>query len=256
VGDDSRDDTTARFPDATLDLKEGALEELLALIVDSSTTSRRTRTSGLDLLMRVVPRGVVGYARVAVTTAVRPLAVRRIQGAAATRPLKLHLGSGTVRKDGWINIDLLPDKVDVPWNLARGIPFPDGSVDAILHEHLMEHLTLSHGHALARESHRVLRPGGVLRIGVPDAGAVVQSYAGNWDEEWARSAPTGMIAIQKVFYDHGHRAQYDGQTLMLLLRAAGFSEVSRHAFGEGRLQPNVDSPHRKDGTLYVEAVKS
>ncbi len=168
-----RDDSTARFPDATLDLKDGALEELLALLEDDGSTSGRRHTPGFNLLKRVVPRAVTGYARVAATTAVRPLAVRRVQHAVDARPLRLHLGSGPFRKDGWINIDLLPEKVDIPWDLARGIPFPDESVDAILHEHLMEHLTIPQGHALARESHRVLRRGGVLRIGVPDAGAVV-----------------------------------------------------------------------------------
>ena len=112
------------------------------------------------------------------------------------------------------------------------------------------------GYGLARESQRVLRPGGILRVGVPDAGQAVQSYAGNWDDAWARSAPTGMIAIQRLFYEHGHRAMYDGQTLILLLRAAGFVDVRRHAFGEGRLQPNADTPRRRAGTLYVEAVKA
>ena len=253
---DVGDDGNERFPDATLDLKDDALEEFLAMLASDGISEERRHSPGLEVLKRVLPKAITGRVRVAATAAARPLAVRRIQHATEARPLNLHLGSGAFRKPGWINIDLLPERVDIPWDLARGIPFPDESVDAVFHEHLMEHLTLSQGHALAVESHRALRRGGVLRIGVPDAGAVVQSYAGNWDDEWARSAPTGMIAIQKVFYEHGHRAQYDGQTLILLLRAAGFSDVRRQAFGEGRLQPNADSPHRRAGTLYVEAVKS
>jgi predicted SAM-dependent methyltransferase len=191
------------------------------------------------------------------TAAARPLANRRLTSLERLeQPLKLHLGSGVVYKAGWVNIDLLPARVDVPWNLVRGIPFRDATVDAIMHEHLQEHLTLRQGYELACESRRVLKPGGILRIGVPDAGQAVQSYAGNWSDDWARSAPTGMIAIQRLFYADGHRAMYDGQTLILLLHAAGFSDVQRYAFGEGRLQPNEDSPHRRGGTLYVEAVKT
>jgi predicted SAM-dependent methyltransferase len=248
------DGSTTRFPDASLPLDPNAaakLERFLVYEGDVPPDEPLLR----KLIKRAVPKRVVDPTRIALTGAARPKAHRAIKQALATSPVRLHLGSGFVYKDGWVNIDRLPVKVDVPWNLARGIPFPDSTVDAILHEHLMEHLTLAHGFALARESLRVLKPGGVLRVGVPDAGHVVQSYAGNWDDAWARSAPTPMIAISRLFYEHGHRTMYDGQTLQLVLRTAGFGDVARCAAGEGRQQPNGDTPERRYGTLYVEGVK-
>jgi predicted SAM-dependent methyltransferase len=238
------------FPDACLLLENSAVDELLSYL------ERASESAAPHILKRLVPLSARASLRIAVTATARPLAARRIERLRKRRPLKLHLGSGSIYKAGWVNIDLLPAKVDVPWNLADGIPFPDASVDAVMHEHLQEHLTLRKGYELARESSRVLKPGGILRVGVPDAGEAVQSYAGNWSDDWARSAPTGMIAIQDLFYANGHRAMYDGQTLKLLLGAAGFYDVQRYAFGEGRLQPNEDSPHRRSGTLYVEAVKT
>lgn len=102
----------------------------------------------------------------------------------------------------------------------------------------------------------MLEPGGVLRVAVPDAGALLASYAGTGDPGWARSRPTGMLAVNALFYEHAHRAMYDAETLTLMLRAAGFAHAEHSAFGEGALQPTPDGPARRDGTLYVEARKA
>jgi predicted SAM-dependent methyltransferase len=66
----------------------------------------------------------------------------------ASQPgLRRHLGCGGEGKDGWVNIDLLGDPVDVAWNLAHRLPFASNSVDAAFHEHLLEHLPLEAGAA-------------------------------------------------------------------------------------------------------------
>lgn len=244
----------SRLPDSPHALAPGAEDRLRAFLA-GERPSDREEPATRALLKRLVPRPAMDPARNAMTRALRPVARRRIEDAARRTPLNLHLGSGFEYKAGWVNIDRAPIRVDVPWHLADGIPFADASADAVFHEHLLEHLTLPQGEGLLRETLRVLRPGGVLRIGVPDAGAVVQSYAGNAGPEWALSAPTPMIAVQRLFYDHGHRAMYDGQTLTLLFRAVGFAEVRRCAFGESRLSPVPDTPARRDGTLYVEGIR-
>ena len=248
--------STPTFPDASLSLSPDAQQRMAAEFETPRRSSEHPSDAAVTRWAKwMMPRGTVLPARIAATDLARPLARRRIeQVLQAGGPRRLHIGSGSSYKPGWTNIDLLPVKVDVPWNLARGIPFPDASVDAVFHEHLQEHLTLGQGFALARESLRVLRPGGVLRIGVPDAGQALQSYAGNWDDDWARSAATPMIAVQRLFYEHQHRAMYDGQTLKLMLEVAGFVDVTRCAFGEGRAA-DADSPARAAGTLYVEGLR-
>jgi hypothetical protein len=75
---------------------------------------------------------------------------------------------------------------------------------------------------LIGESFRVLRHGGVLRIGVPDAASYI-------------------------------RAMRDTETLTLLFQAAGFPDPVDRSFGERRLAPVPDSEHRRLETLYVEA---
>jgi predicted SAM-dependent methyltransferase len=151
-----------------------------------------------------------------------------------------------VVKPGWVNVDLAGDAVDLEWDLTTGLPFATSTVDAIFHEHFLEHLTLAEGYALMLESHRVLRPDGVVRIGVPD---------GDHPEAAWPAAPTRMLALQEFFRDPGHRTLYDLETLVLLLAAAGFEQVARRAFGESRLEPCPDSVHRREETLYVEAIK-
>lgn len=252
---DDREPAAGEFPDATLDLPRDAERQLLDFVSGALTPRDAGEPAWRRRIKRVVPHGAVEPLRIALTTLALPVGRRRAQAALERGPVLLHLGSGFSYKDDWVNLDRLPARVDVPWDLARGIPFPDDSVETILHEHLLEHLTMPQGYALALECLRVLKPGGVLRIGVPDAGHVVQSYAGGWDPGWALDSATGMIAIQRLFYEHGHRAMYDGQTLKLLLRTAGFTGVERRGFGEGRQQPNADSEARRAGTLYVEGVK-
>lgn len=195
---------------------------------------------------RVVPQRFRLHARVAVTALAAPRARRRAQRIGANGTVRLHLGSGPVRKPGWVNVDLLGDRVDLAWNLLEPLPFGERTVHAIFHEHLLEHLSLEDGYRLACESYRVLRPAGVLRIGVPDCGAPEIAWPG---------APTRLLALQEFFAEAGHRTMYDTETLGLVLRAAGFPTVEQRPFGDSRLEPVPDSEHRRIGSLYVEAVK-
>lgn len=200
-----------------------------------------------------VPQLAVRYLRVPVTAGLRPLAQLLIRRSLKRTPVRLNLGSGFAPKPGWTNIDLVGAPGAIPWNLANGIPFPDRSVEAVFHEHFLEHLPMQAGLALTKECKRVLRPGGVLRFGVPDAEAVIRSYARQIDTAWAESKPTAMLAVCGLFYEHGHCAMYDSLTMEMLCRAAGFREVSRAYDGESRIQPCPDSPGRF-GSAWVEAI--
>jgi len=200
---------------------------------------------------------VVGLGRVReLSTAVlKPAARRRLAQLRDSPELRLHLGSGFVPKEGWIDIDLAGAPADLVWNLKHGIPFGDGTVEAVFHEHLLEHLSLHAGFRLTTDCHRALKPGGVLRVAVPNAGACLRSHAGIDAPDWARSRPTPMLAVQALFYEHGHHAMYDEQLLVAVLAAAGFVEVAARGFGDSRLTPCPDTELRRDGTLYVEGVK-
>lgn len=228
-----------------------------------SLSSRGQPAAGGSLPHRVA-RSLLSPARrsavaVALTEAKRPRERRRAESAAREGHLRLHLGSAWQPKEGWFNIDLIGHPVDLAWNLAHGLPFPDGSAEAIFHEHLLEHLPLDAAARLMEESHRVLRPHGVMRIAVPDAGRYLLSYSHGGQgliDEYRPGRPTNLLAAQEVFYLHGHRSAWDLETLELFVRAGGFDECEARAFGDSRLEPCPDSPHREQESLYVEAVKA
>lgn len=74
----------------------------------------------------------------------------------------------------------LPDNIKVH-NVAKGIPFDDGSVDGVYHSHMLEHLDREVADVLMLEVLRVLKPGGVHRIVVPDFETVVREYLTHLD---------------------------------------------------------------------------
>lgn len=242
---------------------EGASRVLTAYLEVRDTYAERLSTParGEPLLTslgrRVVPQPARFRARFIVTELVRPLEERRAKSVLSHDPLRLHPGCQKVRKEGWVNIDLAGFPVDLRWNLLRKLPLESGRADAVFHEHLLEHFSLRDGLWLAREWFRVLKSGGVLRIGVPDAASYLRSYVEDpaFLQNLRPDSPTKLLAVQELFYWQNHRTMYDFETMRLLLTAAGFQHVEKSAYGESRIEPSPDSPHREVETLYVEAVK-
>src|SRR6266850_3689498 len=125
----------------------------------------------MSQLTRAV-RGVFGVARTKANLKRRvdPARSPAIALARFRSPYRLHFACGKVHLPDWVNIDqqVDPDIVDVSWDLRRPLPLAHGSAEFIFHEHFLEHLTVQEGLALLRECHRLLMPGGVLRVAMPD----------------------------------------------------------------------------------------
>lgn len=213
---------------------------------------------GLDAaLRRPIPVALRPHLRRWATRAIAPRARAKATALAGSgAPVRLHLACGRNYKPGWVNVDLLGTRVDVALDLGDALPWADGSVAAVFHEHYLEHLTPAAALALTAECRRVLKPGGVLRIGVPDAAACLRAYCGERaDAHWVAGRPAPLLAVAELVYEHGHRSMWDPPTLDLLCRAVGFEGAERRRFGQGLLSPNDDSESRRDWTLYVEAVR-
>lgn len=89
----------------------------------------------------------------------------------------LNLGCGATYHPEWVNLDLKASPPHViGHDLKRGIPFPDASFEAVYTSHVLEHIPPSHVTGFLSEAVRVLRPGGVLRVVVPDLEAICRIY--------------------------------------------------------------------------------
>jgi predicted SAM-dependent methyltransferase len=89
----------------------------------------------------------------------------------------LNLGCGERFHPDWINLDLAAGRSNViSHDLVKGIPFAAESVDVVYHSAVFEHIRRRHAANFLREIHRVLKPGGIVRVGVPDLEKLCRTY--------------------------------------------------------------------------------
>ena len=196
---------------------------------------------------------------------------------------KLHIGCFDVVHDGWLNTDVTPHMAiarvpalaralhaggilsDERWaahesgafrrvrylDITRPFPFRDSSVDAVLASHVLEHLTRQEAADCVREIHRVLRPGGVLRVAVPDLDEVIAAY----DPRDPDSFLFGLLqGTERSTSRHRHWWNYNETSMHALLTGAGFARVTRREFQEG-LCPDLDRVDTRPASLFMEAVR-
>jgi SAM-dependent methyltransferase len=92
-------------------------------------------------------------------------------------PVLVNLGCGAVWHVAWQNYDLDPqDRSIRPIDLSQSLPLANDSVDALYHAHVLEHLDRDAGGRLLTECFRALRPGGIIRVVVPDLEDLARRY--------------------------------------------------------------------------------
>ena len=89
----------------------------------------------------------------------------------------LNLGCGNHYHPDWLNIDLVSTGPGVmAHDLSKGIPLPAASCDVVYHSHVLEHIPPAQAPGFMRECARVLKPGGILRVAVPDLETICRLY--------------------------------------------------------------------------------
>lgn len=178
----------------------------------------------------------------------------------------LNLGCGKTPAPGFCNLDYYwHPGIDVCWDVTRGLPFEDGYFGGGFSEHMLEHVDFDRALALLKECRRVLRPGGLLRLVVPDGELYLALYAAHLDGQPVQlpyaeddrasfAFVTPMVSVNRIFRFHGHRFIWDYETLRLALLHAGFSEVWKSRFGESEDRRLLcEQERRAVESLYVEA---
>lgn len=153
---------------------------------------------------------------------VRPVLARRLQLARAAMrrrvlrrrlrsgPYRIIIGSGGTVEDGWIATDA--DQLDLLREDTWARYLAPASVDALLAEHVWEHLTVDDGKIAACLCHRYLRRGGYIRVAVPDGLHPDPAY-----RQWVDVNGTagGEPGAHKVLYNY--------RLLREVFESAGFS---------------------------------
>lgn len=152
---------------------------------------------------------------------------------------KLNLGSWkNMFYYGWVNIDIADlsqfakeqayrfRQIDV----TKGIPCGDNEVDIIFHSHLLEHFSRIEGFQFLKECHRVMKPGGIIRVSVPDAEKLAMKYLDGSIKEYryvnvgVENAHDDAEALHELLYAN-HKTLYDMRALTQVLSEAGFSSI-------------------------------
>lgn len=178
--------------------------------------------------------------------------------------MRLHLGCGSRYIPGFVHVDALPaSHVDIVGPVER-LPMDDASVSLIYASHILEHFGRYEYKAVLQEWFRVLKPGGILRLSVPDFAACAALYY----ESGLMDSLTGLVGLivggQRDEYDF-HKMVFDENSLRRDLLECGFMKVrhwdwrtTEHAGIDDYSQayiPHLDKEFGRLMSLNLEAVK-
>jgi SAM-dependent methyltransferase len=178
------------------------------------------------------------------------------------QPRRLNWGCGTDPETGWLNSDIkVAPGIDISADIRAGLPLDDSSLDYAVSIHALPELAYPDVGIALRELHRVLRPDGVLRLGLPDLERAIRAYLDGdiayflVPDDDVRSLG-GKLVVQLTWYGYS-RTLFTFDFVEELLYAAGFRRVERCSYRQtsSPYAAIVDLDNREAESLFVEAFK-
>lgn len=172
----------------------------------------------------------------------------------------LEIGAGSKKGgNGWVTLDISPG-CDIYWDLSKGLPFPDNSIQKLYSCHVFEHFSFDDAEKLFDECLRVMIPGGIFSICVPNAKLFIDAYYGaeqqaNADQLIAHKPAYNNVSrldyINYIAYMDGHhKYMFDEENLVKRLMAKGFNNVHLRDY-----DPKLDLLKRDFESIYAEGQK-
>jgi hypothetical protein len=125
-------------------------------------------------------------------------------------PVRLDIGCGDSPRPGHIGVDRLFGREAFP------LAFPDKSVDSIVASHVLEHFPHAQVQAVVTEWVRVLKPGGTIRIAVPDLAKIAENYLAGVQQN-----TMGYLMGGQTDANDFHKTAFDREKLRKLLADCG-----------------------------------
>jgi SAM-dependent methyltransferase len=192
-----------------------------------------------------------------------PYPQREESALAGSDPVRrMNWGCGEHPEPGWINSDIkAAPGIDISCDIRKGLPLADASLDYVASIHALPEIPFGDLVGVLGELRRVLKPGGVLRLALPDLDKGIDAYLNNDrdyflipDEEAATIG--GKLVTQLLWYGYS-KSLFTHDFTEELLRDAGYSAVLACSFRETKsgFPEIVELDSRERESFFVEAVK-
>jgi predicted SAM-dependent methyltransferase len=158
--------------------------------------------------------------------------------------------------------------VSLSFDIGNGLPLHDASLSGVNLSHFLEHFDIDRGRAILLECRRVLRAGGVARVSCPDLRKYARAYLSGDSAYFSAigspafcnypNLPTFGAILAGKAYDgmNGHKWFYDSETVVALLKEAGFASARARDLHQSALPriAEVEPAYRAVESFYVEAI--
>jgi predicted SAM-dependent methyltransferase len=173
---------------------------------------------------------------------------------------RLNWGCGSHVADGWINSDVKDAPgVDLVADIRKGLPLASEMLDYVVSIHALPEFSYPELQMVLQELRRVLKPGGVLRLALPDLRRGIDAYL-RGDMDYFQVDPKevksegGRFIVHMLWYGYS-RSLFTVDFATELLERSGFVEARECAFQAtaSEFEQIVDLDNRPDESLFVEA---
>lgn len=148
---------------------------------------------------------------------------------------------------------------------TASLPIADGSVEVLYSSHMLEHLDRAEADSFLREALRLLTPGGVIRLAVPDLNKLTEEYSRDGNANVFLESALLCVPQARSFFQRlrllltgqrHHLWMYDGKSLCAILTRHGFIDPRVVAPGKTSIRDSypLDLFERAHGTVCVEAI--
>jgi predicted SAM-dependent methyltransferase len=173
---------------------------------------------------------------------------------------RLNWGCGAHVADGWINSDVKDGAgVDLVADIRKGLPLTSETLDYAVSIHALPEFAYSELPAVLEELRRTLKPGGALRLALPDLRRGIDAYL-RGDVDYFQVNPAevtslgGRFIVHMLWYGYS-RSLFTVDFAEELLKKSGFVEVQECPFKTTAtdFEQIVDLDNRPEESFFIEA---